>query len=43
MKVLYKYAGMAELADAIGSELIGSNLVQVQFLLPAPFLKRGGS
>ena len=31
-----KYAGMAELADAIDSGSIGRKAVQVQVLLPAP-------
>lgn len=35
-KVQHKYADMAELADAIDSEFIGDNSVQVQLLLSAP-------
>ena len=35
-KVQHKYADMEELADAIDSEFIGGNSVQVQLLLSAP-------
>ena len=35
-KVWHKYADVAELADAIDSEFIGGNSVQVQLLLSAP-------
>ena len=34
--MITKYAGMAELADAIDSGSIGRKAVQVQVLLPAP-------
>ncbi len=34
--ITYKYAGMAELADAHGSGPCESNFMQVQVLLPAP-------
>ena len=40
--ILFLYAGMAELADALDSGSSESNFIQVQVLLPAPKTKSKG-